>query len=212
MKLFFLGRNINTKWLSLSFMQGNGQKKTSEVFIWIFKSGKNKQPRYAAIPSSSHRQNDANTSLWRTIMLAFIGSRQLLIGGEGDSVQETSILEGSHFALWDLDLLAVLSSSTNSFLLAQEGSVLNQICLCLPLPALPLPRGVAQREVWAKGDLRHSNSMRQWFLRRPFTLFALVCKPLKPHLTHFLTETIPCLILTAEVKVYLGSVKTICGF
>lgn len=80
-KLFFLGRIISTKWLLPSFIQGNGQKKTSEVFIWIFKSRENKQSRYAAIPSSSHRQNDANTSLQRAVTLAFIGPCQLLIGG-----------------------------------------------------------------------------------------------------------------------------------
>lgn len=97
---FFLGKNINTKYLFLFFIQGNGKKKISEIFIWIFKSGENKQSRYAAIPSHSQWQNDANPSLQRAVTLAFIGPHQLLIGGEGGNARETSTVEISCFGIW----------------------------------------------------------------------------------------------------------------
>lgn len=56
--------------------------------------------------------------------------------GEGGNVQETNMLEGSHFVLWDLGLPTALPSSANSFLLE-----LNQIPLCLLFPLLPLLKG-----------------------------------------------------------------------
>lgn len=212
MKLFFLAEILAPNDFCYLSFQAMGKRKLQKYSYEYLKLGKINSPdmlQFHLVPTGKMMPIHLSKELlgWRLLVLV-----SCWLEGEGDNVQETSILEGFYFELWDLDLLAALSSSTNSFLLALVGSVLNQIRLCLPLPVLPLPKVTTQWEVWAKGDLRGSNSMHRWFLRRPFTLFALVCKAFTPHLTPFLTETILCLILTAQVKVSVGSVKTICMF
>lgn len=137
-KLFFLGRIISTKWLLLSFIQDNGQKKTSEVFIWIFKIGKINSPdmlQFHLVPTGKMMPIHLSKELLHWHLLVLVSC---WLEGEGDNVQETSIPEGPHFRLWDLDLLIVLPSPVDSFLFAHVSSVLHQIHLCHPLPVLPL--------------------------------------------------------------------------
>lgn len=128
--------------------------------------------------------------------------------GEGGNVQETSILEGSHFVLWDLGLLTALPSSTDSFLLAHGGSGLNQIRVCLPLPVLPL--------------LEVRNVSREWLEGFQFPASAVpreardfICSYLWAIYTtfnHFLKGTIPLLYSYRQVKVYLGMWRQCSGF
>lgn len=160
----------------------------------------NKQSRYAAIPSRSHWQNDVNTSLQRAVTLAFIGPHQLLIGGGRRQCSRKQHIGGIPFRALGFgfahsitQLHRFISPRSRRFRAESDPAVPSP-------PCSPITAGSdTVRNVSGGGfqgfQFRTSVAPQEAsdficsYLRATYTTFS-----------HFLTETIPCLILTVKWK------------
>lgn len=152
MGFFFLAKILTPNAFSYFSFKAMGKRKLQKYSYEYLKVGKINSLdmlQFHLVPTGKMMSIHLSKELFHWHLLVLISC---WLEGEGGNVQETSILEGSHFVLWDLDLLTALPSSTNSFPLAHVGSALNQIRLCLPLPVPPLPQEATRWEVRAGGD------------------------------------------------------------
>lgn len=112
LKLFLLGCNINKSLTFATSFKAIGKRKIQKYSYEYLKVEQINSPdmlQFHLVPSGKIVSIHLSKELlcWHLLVLV-----SCWLEGEGDNVQETSMLEGSRCVLWDLGLLAVLSSFT----------------------------------------------------------------------------------------------------